>query len=170
MSQDAGATRATYDVKRVPLDLLHQGFAQLIGRGRVEPEVKEAIRQAALVPVPAAPPRTRAAVDAEIADKVRARLGKGDGPYNSAGLCQDLLPLVREPLAPDPAELGACPPDCPDCEYQREAAAEPEPDPCSCEESLALRARLRNIASLANTYAAGDARGALERIRKEAQA
>jgi hypothetical protein len=71
--------------------------------------------------------RTRAEVDAELADAVRANV-----EHPSLALCQYIEKLAREETAPEPTtpELA-------------------DPDPCSCDQALELQAKLDRIRALA---------------------
>jgi hypothetical protein len=65
------------------------------------------------------PLRTRAEVDAEIALRCRNRARDSEGMFHviqGSSCSRDIGALIREPLAPDPTETGACPPECPACD------------------------------------------------------
>lgn len=116
-----------------------------------------------------APLRTRAEVDAEIASLVRTIVDAVNPNYEAAW--RRIRGLCREPtaLAPEP-ECAYCVPHlCP--EHQPLPTAQraldsdkPElqdPEPCGCEETDALRERLKSIADWVL-----DAQGAVKNIRR----
>lgn len=112
------------------------------------------------------PLRTRAEVDAEIAGLVRGanRLGAGNG-IRSMLYADKLAALCSEPLAPDPTETGACPPECPECpkpygpssvdsadcspsSVPAAGATFSEPEACGCEQSDDLKDQLKECRQL----------------------
>lgn len=122
--------------------------------------VRNQLRDECRVPRQEQPPlRTRAEVDAEIARRIRDWSDAGCGLMIGPERVALLATLCSEKTAPGPTELGACPPDCPDCIVQAEddplvqqTLAADEPEACSCEESEALKERLRRIHKLTHSY------------------
>jgi hypothetical protein len=107
------------------------------------------------------PLRTRAEVDADLAACARLWVSEKNVEVNVQNW-RRMQALCSEPLAPDPADTGACPPECPECPQpygpSSVDSSVPPPEPaagatlsdveaCSCEESEALKAHIEAILS-----------------------
>lgn len=152
------------------------------------PGLKDALSRADLALVPAADVQRLEAVETQSRELVASLVGVlqgaldrrlfGGAAQHVAGVVESALvwlsapvavvPAADEPLAPDPTETGACPPECPECDTNHTRVIRPtaygpssvdsaDPSPssapaagatlsdveaCSCEESEALKDQL----------------------------
>ncbi len=166
----------TYDWSRVSRETLER-LAQSIHTSHAADVASDAhlqerlgdARTEAIVP----PLRTRAEVDAEIAQKVRNCYMPTTGVHVYPEHLENLGELVAEPLAPDPGPIIDCefpeaapgpdecerggdciesitrPGFCAKCEREmpRRVHGAADPEACSCEESERLKARVRELES-----------------------
>ncbi|HEU4582484.1 MAG TPA: hypothetical protein VFS67_29705 [Polyangiaceae bacterium] len=136
------------------------------GEGRVPPELLQA-RQDAIRAYRATAPklRTRAEVDAEIAKLTRECVeNEWAGGEDGYKRWERVTALCGEETAPEPTELGACPPDCvacnplPDPLVQQTLAAD-ESEACSCEEAEALKAQFDRCRAIVRAARLGEVNG-----------